>query len=183
MNRRIVVFGSFLAVFLMLMIPVNSAVEHTQVKETQETLLQESIDTIRENIINMEIKSQKLSALASNKNIDIEKIKDTFKDMPSSLKLIKDRSYMGDPGDGEDGNGPDDITDWIWGILFWIPPFIIINMFCLLVSLPLLFALGFIYGSVAFLGLGGILLFAATSPLWVFLLFFFFRTLRFCSFF
>lgn len=76
MNKKIVLFGCLLAVFLLLMIPSVDAVGSQQIKESQ-----------------------------------------VLKDIPLSLKSIKEKGYLDDPGNGTDGNGPDDITDYLYGIL------------------------------------------------------------------
>ncbi len=118
--RKTIVFVSVLAVFLMLMVSNVPAVEYYRVKETQESFVHTTLDTFRENIRNVKSNRQTLSVLASIMNIDIEEFKNTIKDIPSSLNVIKERKNFGDPGNGTDGNGPDDITDWMYGIIFWI---------------------------------------------------------------
>ena len=65
MNEKIIVFGSFLAVFLMLMIPIVNAVEYNQV----ENILKEKI-----NPFNKQLKTKNI--IYSLKSADIQKLRD-----------------------------------------------------------------------------------------------------------
>jgi len=70
MNKKIIVFGSFLAVFLMVMIPIVNAVEYNQV----ENILKEKI-----NPINEQLKTKNI--ISSLKSADIQKLRYIIKEI------------------------------------------------------------------------------------------------------
>ena len=77
MNRKIIVFGSFLAVFLMLIVPVINALEYNQVENN----LKEKITPIKEQLNEKNI-------ITSYNSADIEKLNETInqiKNNPDSL--------------------------------------------------------------------------------------------------
>jgi len=119
MNKTIV-FVSLLAVFLMLMIPNVSAVEYNQVKEKQEVFIQNHIDDLQENLEKIDLHDFKESLNKSSLNIDVEGIKEKLENIPSLTSLFRSYSFLDDPGNGNDSNGPDDITDWIYLFIFII---------------------------------------------------------------
>ena len=70
MNKKIIIFGSFLTVFLMVMIPIVNAVEYNQV----ENILKEKI-----NPINEQLKTKKM--ISSLKSADIQKLSDILREI------------------------------------------------------------------------------------------------------
>ena len=52
--KRTIIFGSLLTVFLLLLIPNVNAVEYTQVKETQETFIENRLNIFQEKTKNID---------------------------------------------------------------------------------------------------------------------------------
>ncbi|OGS41151.1 MAG: hypothetical protein A3K77_00995 [Euryarchaeota archaeon RBG_13_31_8] len=77
MNKKIIVFGNFLAIFIMLMIPIANAVEFNKVGNN----LKEKINPIKEQL-------KEKNIIASYDSADIEKLNDAIneiKNNPDSL--------------------------------------------------------------------------------------------------
>jgi len=64
MNKKIIVFGSFLAVFLMLMVPAVNAIEYNQVENNPREKI---------NPINEQLKTKNI--ISSLKSVDIQKLR------------------------------------------------------------------------------------------------------------
>ncbi len=98
MKNRSIISISLLAIFLLVMVPSINAVEYNQVKETQTQLIESHIPEISKRIpIN-----------------DIGELKGILKRLFSIDTFQKIKGLFDDPGDGEDNNGPDDWTDYLY---------------------------------------------------------------------
>jgi|GEM_PF-4603669 len=73
MNKKIIVFGNFLAIFIMLMIPIANAVEFNQVGNN----LKEKINPIKEQL-------KEKNIIASYDSADIEKLNDAINEIKNN---------------------------------------------------------------------------------------------------
>ncbi len=115
--RKVMIIGCFLAAFLLLMVPNVSAIEYNHVEETQKTTINEYIGELKEKINSGVCKKQISFLKESLKNSNITELKETI---ILSLMSFREIVPLDDPGDGEDCDGPDDWTDWMYFLLFFL---------------------------------------------------------------
>ncbi|MEA3458785.1 MAG: hypothetical protein U9R21_08935, partial [Candidatus Thermoplasmatota archaeon] len=84
-------FGTLLAVFLMLMIPNASAVEYTQVKETQETFMENRLNIFQEKTKKIGFEVLITSLNKSFLNFNTEKVKEKLEIMSLVITSLKSR--------------------------------------------------------------------------------------------
>ena len=93
--KRTIMFGSLLAVFLMVMIPNVNAVEYTQVKETQETFMESQLNIFREKTKNIDFEVLITSLNKSFINFNTEKVKEKLEIMSLVIDSMKGRGVQG----------------------------------------------------------------------------------------
>ena len=109
MKKTIIVLCLF-AVFLLVMIPTISSIENSTIKENTSRILKHHKSTICSILDDFLHKQYGKTCISEKEGLSA--------------------SLFVDPGNGTDGNGPDDITDWIYLLIFFVT---------LPVSFPLLF--------------------------------------------
>ena len=93
--KRTIMFGSLLAVFLMVMIPNVNAVEYTQVKETQETFMESQLNIFQEKTKNIDFEVLITSLNKSFINFNTEKVKEKLEIMSLVIDSMKGRRVQG----------------------------------------------------------------------------------------
>jgi len=112
--KKTIIFTSFLAVFLMLMIPNVNAVEYRQVEETKEAFMKNQWHLIQENLPIDCVDDLKIPSDTFLINFDDEQISKKIENISFENSFFKRITLFGDPGNGTDGNGPDDWTDYLY---------------------------------------------------------------------